>query len=300
MAKSWLLLIFLSCNFSLLIAQKSLEAYEQEIQAYADTMMIGMSEFQRLNACYKLIPKLVKALKEPNSFEYPFDKVGTISILTASDQSFRVFSWQVLRDNATVRHFGAIQMNNKDSLALFPFFDASDFTDSVEKKVLDYKEWYGCIYYKLLEEKFFGKTYYTLLGWDANDSKSDKKIIEPLTFKEGKPVFGKPIIVHNKDSVHTRFILEYKDGEERQVEDQEGRIITYEESVSVGLNYDDELKSILFDHLIPETPLTKGQYNTYVPDGSYSAFEFKRGKWRFVDKVFDQTFSEPPGPNTQQ
>src|SRR5579862_416936 len=113
-------------------------------------------------------------------------------------------------------------MNNK-KLELFPLFDYSDKMSNVMDTVTDNNKWFGVVYYNLVEKKFFGKAYYTLFGWDGNDLYSTKKIVEILTFKDNKPVFGAPIIdikVKDKSLVVSRLVIEYK------------------KNASVHLNYD--------------------------------------------------------------
>ena len=47
---------------------------------------------------------------------------------------------------------------------------------------------------KIIYLKKSGRKYYTLLGWDGNDGRSTKKIIEPMYFSgKTKVKFGLPI-----------------------------------------------------------------------------------------------------------
>lgn len=76
--------------------------------------------------------------------------------------------------------------------------------------------------------------------------------------------------------------------------------IEYNKESSAGLNWDPYLELIIYDHLIPENPLSKGIPSTYVSDGSYEGLKWKRGRWQWVDKVFNQTqdsapLNPPPG-----
>ena len=57
---------------------------------------------------------LVRALKIPFSFHYPFDSLQGISRIYSPDSVFRIFTWQVSRDEDVHRRHGAIQMNTKD------------------------------------------------------------------------------------------------------------------------------------------------------------------------------------------
>ena len=56
----------------------------------------------------------VNALKVPYSFYYPFDSLETVSKVYAPDSSFRIFTWEVMKDFTYYRQKGAIQMNTSD------------------------------------------------------------------------------------------------------------------------------------------------------------------------------------------
>ena len=55
--------------------------------------------------------QLVRALKIPNSYLYPFDKLkDKINIIYADDNGFRIFNWAVVPTLRTKHYYGAIQM----------------------------------------------------------------------------------------------------------------------------------------------------------------------------------------------
>ena len=261
--------------------QKKLRLYEDTLRKLNDTVLDGYNQHSRQTAIYSFIKTLVRALKAPDSFTYSFDSLKRISIQTAPDKSFRIFSWELLLDNNDgYRYYGAIQMNNK-KLELFPLFDYSTHISDVQDTITDNNKWFGVLYYNIVENKYFGKKYYTLFGWYGNNNSSTKKVIDILTFKDNKPVFGAPIIdVKTKDKNQTfaRFVIEFK------------------KDASVHLNYDASYKQIIYDHLVPESPGTVGIYSTYIPDGSCEGFKFKRGKWRYVENVFTSKNKAVPFP----
>ena len=116
--------------------------------------------------------------------------------------------------------------------------------------------------------------YYLLFGFDQNNPRSNRKLVDVLSFdKKGNPVFGAPIFNYpnekGEEKILTRFMIEYK-------KDAEAK-----------LNFDTDYGMIIFDHLVPETPSSKGLYFTYIPDGTYEGFKQKGSKWIYVSKVFD-------------
>jgi hypothetical protein len=206
----------------------------------------------------------------------------TIAKVVPPDSSFKIFTWQLAVNGDVIRKHGAIQMNTKDGrLKLFPLIDKTDIIKNQEDTVTSNEAWIGALYYKVIEEKAFGETYYTLLGFDDNNMVSDRKIIDVLTFKDGKPVFGGPYFSFKTSSTISkpkdRYILEFK------------------KNASPKLSYDDEMGIIIFEHLVSETGEPKKKY-TYIPDGDYEGLEWKDGKWVYIEKIFNQKTPEGQEP----
>ena len=226
---------------------------------------------------------LVRSLRVPNSFYFPFDSLATISRLYAPDSTFRIFTWQVSRDADLHRRHGAIQMRTADgSLKLFPLIDRSIIIKNQEDTVTNHEWWIGAIYYKILKNVYNNKSYYTLLGYDENSIRSTKKRIEVLSFDaKGNPVFGGQFFTFNQDTikkpVQSRFNIEYK-------KNGNARIV-----------YDDELDMLIYDHLISESNEPAKKY-TYIPDGDYEGFKWLNGKWQHIEKVFNQKLEDGQAP----
>jgi len=248
----------------------ALQQQQDSLQYLAYNILNGRTEDARRQSSDRFIPKLVQALKTTYSFDFPFDSVRSVSIQYPEDSTFRIFSWQLEMDNGFYRHYGAIQMNTKNGeLKLFPLFDNSDYGNV--DTVADNKAWYGCLYYKIVQRHYFNREYYTLFGYDANNLRSTKKLLDMLTFKEGKPVFGGPYFSFAEDTVpgpvRNRFIVEYK------------------KEATISLSYNPEMDMIVYDHLISATN-EPGKPYTYVPDLDYEGFKWKAGKWVHIEKVF--------------
>ncbi len=246
---------------------------EDSLQVFSDSMINAFFTQDRFRADSNFVRGLVRALKTPNSFYYPFDSLKTISRLYAPDSSFRIFTWQLQKDNYIFIQKGAIQLNTPDgSLKLIPLFDYSMFTSKPLDSVRTNKNWIGAIYYKIILKEYRGTKYYTLFGFDDFSISSNKKWIEVLTFKNNEPVFGGPFFSFKEDTlrkpVQARFNIEYK------------------KEASTVLNYDPHLDLIIFDHLISESD-EPDKKDTYIPDGTYEGFKWQNGQWVHVDKVFD-------------
>lgn len=248
----------------------SMAVQQDSLHYLSDMILRGKDEQARQEANDRFIPKLVQALKTPYSFNFRFDSLTTVSIQYPQDSSFRIFSWGLELETTFYHHYGAIQMKTDDGkLKLFPLFDNSDYMNP--DTIANNKSWYGCLYYKIIQRHYFNAEFYTLFGWDANNIRSQKKLIDVLMFKDGQPTFGGPFFSFMEDSTpkptRNRFILEYK------------------KDATIGLSYNAEMDMIVYDHLISESN-QKNKPSTFVPDLDYEGFKWKAGKWMHIDKVF--------------
>lgn len=244
---------------------------EDSLKGFAFNIVNAEHPNERLRSDSQFVRSLVRSLKLPNSFYYPFDSLETISRLYAPDSSFRIFTWQFKNDEYIYLQEGAIQMKTADgSLKLYPLFDASMFTERPMDSVRNRRNWIGAIYYRIIEKTWQGRNYYTLLGFDDFSQASNKKWMEVMTFgPDGEPRFGGPFFSFQEDSIRRptqyRFNIEYK------------------KEAGTRFNYDPELDMIVYDHLVPEGGETRKK-DTYVPDGDFEAFQWKDGKWLHVQR----------------
>lgn len=227
---------------------------------------------------------LVRALLKKNSFKFPFDSLLTISRLYSEDSVFRIFTWQVVKDDNYCRQRGFIQMQTKDgSLKLFPLRDVSEFTKAPADTIANNMGWIGAIYYRIVQTEHQGTKFYTLFGYDENNIRTTRKWIDILSFDgAGNPVFGlENGFTFALDSLPKapvqRYLLEYK-------KDARARV-----------QYDEELGMIIFDHLVSESNEPQKKY-TLIPDGDYEGFQWKNGQWQHIDKVFDFKLKDGEAP----
>ncbi len=253
---------------------QSLKQIESFLRKQSDSIINSESDETRFASSRDLVQGLVIALKTKYSFNYAFDSVQ-ISKIYSPDSTFRIFTWQVMKDYSYYRQYGAIQIKTADgSLKLFPLFDASDFTQKPTDSIRSADKWIGAIYYKIILKTYNNKKYYTLLGSDENNERTNKKWIDVLSFDEqGKPQFGRSCFVYPNDGIKPsqpcyRFCIEYK------------------KNGGVRLFYNDKLDEIIFDHIVSENndPATK---STLVPYGDYEGFKWSNGKWYFTAQPFD-------------
>jgi len=260
---------------------------EDSLRHFAELLVYSENPSERFRSDSQFVRMLVRNLRQKNSFYYPFDSLQSISRLYAPDSSFRIFTWQLKKDEYIYLQEGAIQMNQPDgSLKLFPLFDASMFTSKPLDSVRSRHNWIGAIYYRIVLKTFNGRKYYTLLGFDDFGLSSKKKWMEVLTFNEnGEPQFGGPYISFQQDSVKKRTQYRFN--------------IEYKKEAPTHFNYDPEMDMIVFDHLSPEGDQPEKK-DTYIPDGDFEAFKWQEGRWEHIEKVFNFKLKDGEFPQEEK
>ncbi|MGN6194438.1 MAG: hypothetical protein ACTHOB_05835 [Ginsengibacter sp.] len=265
--------------------KKLLEKKEDSLKIFAQQIINGRNPEERFAADSQFTKTFVRALQIKNSFYYPFDSLVSIAKVIPADSSFKIFTWQLVIGPEVIRQHGAIQMKTADgSLKLFPLIDKTDLINNIDDTITSNRAWIGALYYRIIEEKSFGKNVYTLLGFDDNNLNSDRKFIEVLTFQNGEPVFGGPYFSFQDNSLKKKSVARY--------------VMEYKKNAGPRLTYDNEMNIIIYEHLISETGEPQKKY-TYIPDGDYEGLKWRDGKWVHIEKVFNQITPEghEPVPN---
>lgn len=264
-----LFLLFLYTNVSVAQSEEDFIFFESRLQTLANKILTANSDSLKEVTNKLLIEDVEEVLLLKGSFNYPFENVDKLSILSSPDNKFKIINWVVPKENNTFEYFAYLQFYNKrkKNLSFIKLTDISSFVDDEQYKVFANGDWYGSLYSKIIHTRFNKKDYYTILGWDGNNASSTKRIVEALHFKEdGEPIFGAPIFKMN-DGTHYRMVLEYS------------------KKTSTTLEYKEDDDYIIFDHLEPLEGAQNGMYEFYVPSLSYDGLTFKNGKWRLVEDV---------------
>ena len=249
----------------------SIKNIEFQLEGLSYNIINGVDVNERITSCYYFIQKLKKALSVPTSFDYDFPllkQVKTVSILKPTDKAFRLFTWNLLLDSGKYMYFGALQMNNEDSLVLFGLYDSADYVKDPLYETFDHRHWIGALYYQIHDYKYKRQNYYLLFGWDGEDEKSNKKVIDILWFDEnGKPKFGAPFFAIGEELQH-RMIFEFAD------------------QAVLLCRYDPNEGVVVYANTVPPSPYLTDRYEYYLPDGSYLYLKYQKGFWVQYDDLF--------------
>jgi hypothetical protein len=215
------------------------------------------------------IKNLVQALKISHSFDFDFDSLKNVSVLTPSNKSFRIFTWFIPFNDGTYKYYGTIQQNSNDGkLQLIPLFDGTAELAS-DNLITDSKQWFGARYFNLITVSATNqRNYYLLLGWKGNNSKTNKKVIEVLSFENNKAIFGKPVLeTSDKKGLLNRRVFEYN----------KQNVMT--------LLYDKASNQIVFDHLAPLEADKKDNPEFFVSDGTFDGYLIYHSKLRYQTNI---------------
>ena len=248
----------------------SIRNYEYQLEGLSFNIINSEDKVERITSCYYYIQTLKKALSIPNSFDYDFSTIKTVSTIRSDDDKFRVFTWNLLLDSGKYMYFGAIQMNNPDSLELYGLYDSSEYNRDIIYGQFDNRHWMGALIYQMHHYRYKKKDYYLTFGWDGQDAKTNRKIIDVLWFDEhGKPNFGEEIFDFDGD-LQARIVFDFND------------------RAAMTMRFDKNENSILFANLVPINPIMVGMYENYVPDGTYDYMKLEKGIWRRYKMAFEE------------
>ena len=238
--------------------------YEDTLKIMAHQIMNAETEAEKRIANTAFITNLTEVLQYEKSFKFPFDSLPTIARITSPDNTFRIFNWLLKKDNGAYEYFGIVHYHNKKRkrYEIIPLVDNSANIRNAEQQDLDAKNWYGGLYYQIAYIKKAGRKYYTLLSWDGNDGYSTKKIMDIMYFSgKNKIKFGLPIFKQNKKESQKRVILEY------------------DSKTSISVKYHNKEQRIVFNHLVPPRKDLVGLEEYYIPEGTFNAYQYNKGKW---------------------
>ena len=233
------------------------------------------NDLSRLIANEKFDKFLRKVLKDPTSINYDFSKIKCLSIIESpkKKEKFRIYTWVMKLGNDDYNYFGftQYQKNKKNKLKNFVYKlnNKSKEIGKDELSKLDSNNWIGCVYYQIIAPEKRKDQTHVLIGWDGNNWRSTKKIIETFSFNnKGEISFGEKVIRYNLGT-----------DKRPNVVPKARLIFEYNGEVSMTVSYNSNLKKIIFDHLMPSDPKLADLYFTYAPDFTYDALKYEKRKW---------------------
>ena len=240
---------------------------ELELKALFDKMIEQeTNDSARIAINNEINEKLMLALKDSNSFFYPFDSLRYLGKIYSDDYNIRVYTWCIELEDTSYKFYGLIHdfINER----VYPLVVRNKPYIPHPNHKIALTNWYGALYYKaiVINPKKRDPDY-ILLGWNQSDSIRKNKIIEVLNIEDD----GEDVRLGSK------MFKGYSHRVNRMV-------LSYCADMGITLSYDEKNKQFIFDHLTPISDNFDKPRGCYGPDMSYDALKWKRWSKRWVIK----------------
>jgi len=260
-----ILLLFV-LHGSFVFAQSQLEIQELELNAklLAFREAVTVEEMDTENDNFKNAMNVF--LNQEGAFNYTFKHLESVAILDSPDHKIRIVNWNIEYPDMSYAYGGFIMIKGNKGIRLVAL---NDMHDAYEKKpigTVDYTDWYGALYYKIIPFENGNKTEYLLLGWDGGTTGSNFKILDVLALGKRSVRFGSPVFISD-NKLQKRIVFEYANG------------------AVMNMRFEEKYGRIVMDHLSPEAPALEGIYSYYVPDLSYDSYAYNGSYWVLKEDV---------------
>jgi len=250
-----------------------------EISFFADiTANAGIPE-HRSKASVELEKNMEHWLSSDEFNTEDLEAMPFLSVKTPEDKSFYIVTWQLI-DGLNQHSYKGYIISTEDGVVTKLNAENGGIPKNVAYETRGEEDWYGALYYNILETEVDKTKAYLLFGYDGHKEYEHRKVVDVLTFDQGKPIFGAEIFkVENegrRDDIKNRIIIEYSN------------------DANVSLNFKEHLDMITHDHLISRIGRIPGQGPTMLPDGSYIGYKWDGKFWVYIDKIYNQVSEEPP------
>lgn len=161
------------------------------LRALASVVLGGASEAKRLNADSSFNALLHNFLKTETDFNKPLPLPPSIAVIVPTDRKFRLINWAIPLYHGKYGYRLIMQYYDGKDYKQITLIDHSA-EPQTEKAIHTGDQWFGALYYKIIEKKYKGKVVYTLLGWNRSAEGFQTKLAEAVTFdeKHNQPTFG--------------------------------------------------------------------------------------------------------------
>jgi hypothetical protein len=256
---------FLCLSFLLSIKAKSQNNDFDKIIKLFDSLYSTENMYAKNKINDSILFYFENFLNDSMSFYYEIKDTIPFTVAISPDKKLKIISWYVDYSFDDYKYFGFVQYidNISRKYRLYKLFDTSDKLSLDENSLCSDTNWYGALYYKIIQPVKINNDFYTLLGYDFNSQITRKKIIDILTIKPDHLLFGKPVFDYNNRIVKNRIIFEYSS------------------KAVMSMIFDEKNNQIVFDHLGPSKPLFEGHYEYYGPDMTFDAFRFENERWKY-------------------
>jgi len=217
----------------------------------------------------KIWERLEKLLENKLLFDNDFSHFERLATVISADKKVKICTWNVEYSSGEHFFYGGLAINTSSNPIVYELKDKRKSAENPLQSVMTPDNWYGCIYYDIIENRYEKNTYYTLIGFSGNNAFSQIKLVDILTFSDNEkpnPKFGLNMFTDRYKN-NRRLIFEYG------------------KNTTMMLRYDSNFNMIVIDNLSPSAPQFYNDFRYYGPDLSYNGLRFDKGKWIYEDEI---------------
>jgi len=259
-----IILLIITDIFAIAGTEGSFLSEQEEYLAREYEELMALQPEKRHEAADIFYDHFINCIQNDSSFNYAFSKLSNIGKIYSGDNLMRIYTWNIpvnLNENS---YYGVVQYHSKPQKKNLIYL----LNKSGDNILLPPdQKWESKLYYKAIETRHDGRRYYTLLGYDMNTPLSNKKSVEVIYFDENENL----VFCHDKIKVNQKLVPKL--------------VFEYNEKAAMGLQYNEKMKMIVFDHLSPSKPSLTGQYEFYGPDFTYDGLRWEDGVWNYLEKI---------------
>lgn len=266
------------------------------LSAIAARVLGAPSLTQRLSAdsiLHILISNILLTETDPGK---PLSLPSSIAVLSSPDHQIRIINWAVPLSLQKYTYRAFLQYNDGQHIRTISLTDKS-MDEGAMKAIHTGDQWYGALYYDLIEKTENRKTTYTLLGWNRTQDGFQSKVAEVLTIdlKSGTPRFGSKIF----PGYLPRYFVQYSSRTNITLR-HTTQSITVRKGLFRRLKTIRE-KLIVHDRVASKDIRFKNDPRFNFPTGNiYDALRWNRGQWILLRDIDARNESTPaddlPGP----
>lgn len=196
------------------------------------------------------------------------DSLPTLSVLESSDKRVILVTWVIPDAENQYRYGGVVRYRKGGVQRVMVLHDQHQLGQAMERQKIEPDQWYGALYYDLIQVGRGKKRHYIVLGWDQYTPFANQKVIDGITWDDAaETIYFAAPLVNGKGTSVNRLIFGYR------------------EDASVSVRYHYKEKRLVWDHLSAIDGAPGNMPEFMVPDFSYDGLKYKRGKWRFLNNI---------------
>jgi hypothetical protein len=230
------------------------------VLAEAKALQIAGDAAERDSISSLLMVALRELLSEPGSHAADLSDIPLSRVETA-DRAVRILTWNLPQADGSHLYRGLLLDARGKRPVLHELRDRTGSIANPESAECTPDHWYGALYYDLIAQRKGGRSQFTLLGWKGYSRTETRKVVDVLSFRGARPVFGAPVFGNAGRTSARR------------------RVFAFGAQTSMMLRWEAEQQRIVMDHLSPVRPDLERSNAFLGPDMSFDALVWQKGGW---------------------